>query len=59
MTNAQKFMTAVQDNVEYNEFAVVALRKEVSRLQAKEQNLINEVKQLDDLLNHCLRKKQL
>ncbi len=35
MTNAQKFMTAMEEEHQYNQYAVVALRREVAKLESE------------------------
>jgi hypothetical protein len=52
MTNAQQFMTAIEEENQYNRYAVIALRKEVVKLE-------NKVKYLDKLLDECITEKTL
>ncbi len=51
MTN-QKFMTAMEEEHQYNQYAVVALRKEVAKLETR-------IKYLDKLLDECITEKTL
>lgn len=52
MTKAQEFMTAVEDNNLFNHYSVIALRKEVNKLE-------NKVEYLDILLDRCITEKTL
>jgi len=48
----QKYMTAIEEENQYNRYAVIALRKEVAKLE-------NKVKYLDKLLDECITEKTL
>ncbi len=52
MTNAQQFMTAVEENNLFNQYSVIALRKKVAELETK-------IKYLDKLLDECITEKTL
>ena len=52
MTKAQEFMTAVEENNLFNQYSVIALRKEVNKLE-------NRVEYLDMLLDKCITEKSL
>ena len=52
MTNAQKFMTAVEENNLFNHYSVIALRKEVTEQKMR-------IEYLDILLDKCITEKSL
>jgi len=52
MTKAQEFMTAVEENDLFNHYSVIALRKEVNKLETR-------VEYLDTLLDRCITEKNL